>query len=299
MNLGAAETDLGPLSWVKGEIDIALGRSFDALSLAAEGEQAQLRTAQTHLHQAHGALSIVGLDGLTQFSEALEQLIGSMADGSLASGGIALAGRSISALRQFLDDLAAGAPNQPLRLGGLYKEIQIARGQPAPAPSDLFYPDLMLRPPRRDVPAQPLSPKQMRLERARLERGLLEVFRGKTGIGLQFMRTAIANVERAQTLPATRALWWASLGLFDALLSGDVAVTPPIKKLCARIDGQMRKLAEGSTVVGERLMRDVLYHVAAAPATTPLLREIKSAYKLDALIPSPDTSLECRWSCLG
>ena len=292
MNLGAAETDLGPLSWVKGEIDIALGRSFDALSLAAEGEQAQLRTAQTHLHQAHGALSIVGLDGLTQFSEALEQLIGSMADGSLASGGIALAGRSISALRQFLDDLAAGAPNQPLRLGGLYKEIQIARGQPAPAPSDLFYPDLMLRPPRRDVPAQPLSPKQMRLERARLERGLLEVFRGKTGIGLQFMRTAIANVERAQTLPATRALWWASLGLFDALLSGDVAVTPPIKKLCARIDGQMRKLAEGSTVVGERLMRDVLYHVAAAPATTPLLREIKSAYKLDALIPSPDTSLE-------
>jgi chemosensory pili system protein ChpA (sensor histidine kinase/response regulator) len=292
MNLGAAETDLGPLSWVKGEIDIALGRSSDALSLAAEGDQGQLRTAQTHLHQAHGALSIVGLDGLTQFSEALEQLIGGMADGSLASGAIALARRSISALRQFLDDLAAGAPNQPLRLASLYEEIQIARGLPAPAPSDLFYPDLMLRPPRRDVPAQPLSPKQMRLERARLERGLLEVFRGKTGIGLQFMRTAIANVERAQTLPATRALWWASLGLFDALLSSDVAVTPSIKKLCARIDGQMRKLAEGSTVVGERLMRDVLYHVAAAPATTQLLREIKSAYKLDALIPSPDTSLE-------
>jgi len=292
MNLGAAETDLGPLSWVKGEIDIALGRSFDALSLAAEGDQAQLRTAQTHLHQAHGALSIVGLDGLTQFSEALEQLIGSMADGPGTPDGIALARRSISALRQFLDDLAAGSPNQPLRLGGLYEEIQIARGQPAPAPSDLFFPDLMLRPPRRDVPAQPLSPKQMRLERARLERGLLEVFRGKTGIGLQFMRTAVANVERAQTLPATRALWWASLGLFDALLSGDVAITPAIKKLCARIDGQMRKLSEGSTVVGERLMRDVLYHVAAAPATTPLLREIKSAYKLDALIPSPDTSLE-------
>lgn len=292
MNLGAADTDLGPLSWVKGEIDLALGRSLDALSRAAEGDEFQLRAAQTHLHQAHGALSIVGLDGLTQFSEALEQLVGSLGEDASLPDRIELAKRAIAAMRQFLDDVAAGAPNQPLRLMGLYEEIQSARGLSAPSPSELFFPDLMLRPPRRDAPAQPLTPKQMRLERARLERGLLEVFRGRTEIGLQFMRTAVATVERAQTLPATRAVWWATLGLFDALLNDHLAVSPAIKKLCARIDGQMRKLAEGSTVVGERLMRDVLYYVATAPAVTPLLREIKSAYRLEALIPAPDTALE-------
>ena len=174
----------------------------------------------------------------------------------------------------------------------LYEEIQIARGQPKPARSELFFPDLMLRPPRRETPALPLTPKQLRLERARLERGVLEVLRGKTNIGLQFMRTAVATIERAQTLPATRALWWATLGLLDALLGGHLELSTEIKKLCARIDGQMRKLAEGSAVVGERLMRDVLYQVAVSPPVTPLIREIQSAYRLDSLIPTADSALE-------
>lgn len=288
----AADTDLGPLSWVKGEIDLALGRSAEALSQVVAGDDAQLRFAQSHLHQAHGALSIVGLDGLTQFSESLEQLVGSLTAEGANEDRIALARRGIAAMRQFLDELTAGSANQPLRLMPLYEEIQIARGQPKPARSELFFPDLMLRPPRRDTPAMPLTPQQMRLERARLERGVLEVLRGKTNIGLQFMRTAVAAIERAQTLPATRGLWWVTLGLIDALLGGHLELSTEIKKLCARIDGQMRKLAEGSAVVGERLMRDVLYQVAVAPAVTPLIREIKSAYRLDNLIPTADSALE-------
>ncbi|MBK8338277.1 MAG: Hpt domain-containing protein [Sterolibacteriaceae bacterium] len=288
----AADTDLGPLSWVKGEIDLALGRSAEALDLASDGDNAQLRFAHTHLHQAHGALSIVGLDGLTQFSEALEQLVGELTADNVTGERIALAKRAIGAMRQFLDELVAGSANQPLRLMPLYEEIQLARGQPKPARSELFFPDLMLRPPRREVPAAPLTPPQLRLERARLERGVLEILRGKTGIGLQFMRTAVATVERAQTLPATRALWWVTLGLIDGLLGGHVELSTEIKKLCARIDGQMRKLAEGSTVVGERLMRDVLYQVAVAPPATPLIREIQSTYRVDSLIPTADSALE-------
>ena len=65
------DLDIGPLSWVKGEIDLALERAGEAL--ATHGVQ-ELGTASKHLHQAHGALAIVGLDGITEFSEALEQL---------------------------------------------------------------------------------------------------------------------------------------------------------------------------------------------------------------------------------
>lgn len=288
----AADTDLGPLSWVKGEIDLALGRSAEALTLATDGDNSQLRFAHTHLHQAHGALSIVGLDGLTQFSEALEQLVGELNGDSATADRIALAKRAIAAMRQFLDELAAGSANQPLRLMPLYEQIQVARGQPKPARSELFFPDLMLRPPRRESPAVPLTPQQLRLERARLERGVLDLLRGKTSIGLQFMRTAVSSIERAQTLPATRALWWVTLGLLDALSGGHLELSTEIKKLCARIDGQMRKLAEGSTVVGERLMRDVLFQVAVAPPATPLIREIQSAYRVEGLIPTADSALE-------
>ncbi len=54
----AADIDLGPLIWVKGEIDLAFARTSDALTrfAASPTETAQLRFAHTHLHQARGAL---------------------------------------------------------------------------------------------------------------------------------------------------------------------------------------------------------------------------------------------------
>ena len=74
----AHELDLGPLTWVKGEIDLALDRAMTALAEAGSvpDSAGKIKFAQTHLHQAHGALSIVGLDSLTQFSEQLDRLLG-------------------------------------------------------------------------------------------------------------------------------------------------------------------------------------------------------------------------------
>ncbi|MBL8454517.1 MAG: hypothetical protein JNK97_17420 [Zoogloea sp.] len=82
----AHELDLGPLTWVKGEIDLALERSETALAEAgsAPDRLGRIKFAQTHLHQAHGALSIVGLDGLTQFSEHVDRLLGELAAGQVS-----------------------------------------------------------------------------------------------------------------------------------------------------------------------------------------------------------------------
>src|SRR6266571_50012 len=63
-----ADFDVGPLSWVKGEIDHAIQRSQEALRAFAanSSDAAQLKSSQSHLHQAHGALSIVDLEGITR-----------------------------------------------------------------------------------------------------------------------------------------------------------------------------------------------------------------------------------------
>src|SRR5574340_51735 len=149
----ANELDLGPLTWVKGEIDLALGRAIEAIdAYAADNtDSSRLRYAQTHLHQAHGALSIVGLDGVTQFSEALERLLSEMDAGSILATpqSVGVAQQGLQALRQYLDDIAAGMPNQPLKLLPAYEAVQQARAVDKVAPSDLFYPDLSVRPPRR------------------------------------------------------------------------------------------------------------------------------------------------------
>src|SRR5436309_15547641 len=72
-----ADFDVGPLSWVKGEIDHAIQRSQEALRAFAanSSDAAQLKSSQSHLHQAHGALSIVVLEGITRVSEELEGLL--------------------------------------------------------------------------------------------------------------------------------------------------------------------------------------------------------------------------------
>ena len=70
------ELDIGPLSWVKDEIELALAQvSGQMQKYASQQDAALLTEARANLHQAHGALSIVGLDGVTEFSRALERLL--------------------------------------------------------------------------------------------------------------------------------------------------------------------------------------------------------------------------------
>ena len=128
----ANEFDLGPLTWVKGEIDLALERSATALAEAGSvpDRLGRIKFAQTHLHQAHGALSIVGLDGLTQFSEQLDRLLGEMASGqvSFTPEVARLATRCIAAIGNYLDELTRGQPDQALKLLDLYAELAESRG---------------------------------------------------------------------------------------------------------------------------------------------------------------------------
>ena len=154
----AKETDLGPLTWVKGEIDAALQRTAAALAEAAHAADpaARVQFAQTHLHQVRGALSIISLDGLTQFADAAEVLLGLMSRGELAidRDSLALVTRAVASIGNYLEEIAHGAPDQPLRLAPLYEEIALARGLPLPCAADLFHPDLSRRPPRRDRPGR-------------------------------------------------------------------------------------------------------------------------------------------------
>jgi len=289
----AHELDLGPLTWVKGEIDLALERAMEALAEAGNSPDrpGRIKFAQTHLHQAHGALSIVGLDGLTQFSEQLDRLLGEMAATQVPSTpeAIRLATRCIAAIGNYLDELTRGQPDQALRLLGLYGELAQARGQDAPTAGELFFPDLTQRP-AFPAPAEGGDdPKRLRALRGRFERGLLKWFRNADDVaGPQEMRESVAGIESLQAVPASRAFWAAATAFFDALGQRGLPADAATKRLCGRIDAQMRRVMEGSSIVAERLMRDVLYHVATTPARSPAIDNVRKAYQLQALIPDAD-----------
>lgn len=293
------EHDLGPLTWVKGEIDQALDRAMAAIDKAAADEErgTQLQFAQSHLHQARGALSIIGLDGLTQFTDSVDKLLGELAREELAfSDDIAdLCRRAIAAIGNYLDELSHGAPDQALRLSRLHARIALARGVEAPSESDLFFPDLSAVIPRRPAP-QPLDAasetRLLRGLRIQFQRGMLAWLKKPDDPrGPQQMRDAVAGIESRQTQSNGRALWLAATAFFDVLSEGHVQSSPYIRRLGGRIDAQIRRLLAGSGQVSERLHRDALHIVARAPATTPLIKALHALYRLPALLPAPNAAV--------
>ena len=289
-----ATTDIGPLTWVKSEIDLALNRALEALARQDGDGATALPAARTHLHQARGALSIVGLEGVTRLAEALEQLLDAAEAGRLgpAAACADAASQAIGAVRRYLDELLAGRPDQALRLLPDYRAVMARLGHAEAPAADLFYPDLTPRPPRREQETPALAPDQAaaRIKAARLgfQRGMLKWLK-QDPQGLQDMRGALTAVEATQESPSARAFWWIGLAFLDALVAGRIPVTAETRHLCARIDTQIRKLLEGSRTVAERLMRDTLYHVAVAGDAGDHVARVRATYRLDSLLPATAT----------
>ncbi|MBL8395071.1 MAG: Hpt domain-containing protein [Candidatus Accumulibacter sp.] len=290
--------DIGPLTWVKSEIDLALERADKALQDFAAGatddhaDRTQIRFCRTHLHQVQGALTIVGLDGVTQVAEALEFLLEGMEKQELPAdpSTVDLIQRALAALRHYLDDLISGQPNQPMRLLSLYREVQSARGREHVQASDLFFPDLRMRPPQRSGPAVKLGRNEfehrLRQQRAHFQRGLLAWLRSPTaGAGAAEMLAAVKRIEAIQEMPSARAFWWVATAFLTALGEGALPPDAAARQLCSRIDLQSRRLLEGSSNVAERLMRDALYLVGIASSNHRAVRKVKEAYQLSTLLP--------------
>ncbi|MCL2657026.1 MAG: Hpt domain-containing protein [Betaproteobacteria bacterium] len=288
------ELDIAPLTWVRSEIDVALAHALEALDRAESGEAGAdaLRIAQNHVHQVQGALSIVGLDGVTQFAESLDALLGELAAGQipLAATHLQLLRRATVALSNYLSEVADGARHQPLRLYPLYAELAQARGVDAPARGELFFPDLSAR----TLPlSKPITvdatraAKEVRLQRSRFEKGLLNWLRAPASdVGPKAMLLAVRGISQLNAAPSARTFWWASIAFFDGLVQGAIKSDREAQRLCRRIDTQMRRLLEGAQVVAERLVRDVLFQVANAQFDSKHARAVRQAFQLDKLIPS-------------
>ena len=291
----ATEFDLGPLTWVKAEIDLALGRAEQALSeYQLSGDTTRLKFCRTHVHQVYGALSIVGLDGVTQVTESLEALLLAIEEGHASDKSGSAVELAIAAIHSYLDDLIAGEPNQPLRLLPAHTALAVARALPPPNPTDLFYPDSALRPPKRKTQFVPIASDVLKTllkaERARYQKGLLIWLKNPAQLetAVQSMRLALANIEASQETSAPRAFWWVAQAFMDTLVAAEQHDVPATRQLFSRIESQIRHLLEGSRNVAERLMRDVLYAVAQAPANiSPLVDEVQDVFGLRGLIPTP------------
>ncbi len=290
----APEFDLGPLSWVQGEIDHALSRGVEALTAfkASPRDATGLKHARAHIHQAAGAIQMVGLDAVTAYTDELERQLTRMEElpPPEAQAACDLVDRACRKLKIFLDELVSGANPVPLKLFPEYELMQQARGVRAAAPTDLFYPDLSPRAPK-IASGKTVTPKKLPSylvkQRRLYQRGLLAWLRGDEE-GARVMRDAVQGIEDVQTHSAQRSFWWAVGALLEGIVEKGVESGFGVKQLCGRVDLQIRRFVEGSAKVADRMRREVLYYVAISAPVGPQVQAVQRAYRLPGLIPTAD-----------
>jgi chemosensory pili system protein ChpA (sensor histidine kinase/response regulator) len=288
--------DLGPLTWVKTEIDHSLGQARENLDklAAASADRAPVKYILTHLHQATGALAMVGLGAATRFNEELEKLVAYLEgeDASQVPAAVAAAKKGIAALSAYLDTLLAGEPDFPMRLLAPYLDLNHARGANDANEGDLFFPDLAVA--FAPVPAgekldDAVLAKALQLQRSIYQQGLLKMLKGgDNSEALRQMQSAVSAIASLQAATPNRPFWSAANAFFDALVFGGLAVGPSTKPIFAKVDQQVKQLIDGSGKVAERLFRDLLLSVARSGAVAASITQLKDAYGLDRLIAVPD-----------
>ena len=286
------EFDIGPLTWVKGEMDNAMEAARVAVADWNGEDTNPLKAAAAHLHQVYGALQIVDLQGVSLVASEVERLLADMAaqqdtrNKDTADTVI----RAIGVLKNYLDGLMAGGVHAELKLAPIYQEIVARRGGEAPAPSELFYPDTSVRAPRKEpeVPMEDVARgRAIHTARSQYQRGLLLFLQNKDPMaGLMQMDQAVRQVERLAPGPAQFTFWWTAAGLMEMLRRGGVPTDYWLKRLCGRIDLQMRRLMEGSRQLADRLFRDVLYYVAQDDTPDGRGAEARERFQLQHYFPA-------------
>ncbi len=290
--------DTGPLSWVKDEIDQSLKKVLESFSEVNQNpsEFANLRFTIAHLYQVSGALDMVGLEGCKRYCHELEKLADSLAKQQTAVSPEVMEHLigAVEALSKYLQDLLNGQPDQPTKLYKTLKPIVEAQGETLDE-SELFFPDVDNSTPK-DLPSNPIEESSIPIfvseQRAAFQKSLLDWLRTKDAVALDGMRVAVAKVQQVQSKSAPRTLWWTASAFTDALAQEKVADNPGAKKLCSKLDRQLRNVAMGDGKVPSRLLRDLLYYVAISDRSTDTISAVKNTFELDAALPSETQAVE-------
>ncbi|KQN79311.1 chemotaxis protein [Duganella sp. Leaf61] len=296
----APPIDTGPLSWVMEEIREALARSRTALQeaggRAAEDQATQLQHAKTHLHQAHGALQMVDVEGVGQVTALAETALERFKSGAVkcTTDHVEAVTQLYQALVEYLEELLAGAPSQPARLYPYYRAVQEIVGAERIHPADLFFPDLARAvelPAAAD--AAPDAAPDYAACRQRFERALLPYLKSTDPAQQRehaaALTDAVAAVAAVQQEAKPRAFWLALQAFAELVAGGDIAGSVQVKQLFGMINLQLRRLSQGNAAQPDAMLRDALFFIAVAgpDSSSPTARALHTAFALDGLAP-PD-----------
>ena len=164
------DQDLGPLAWVLDELRKSLGGAVKSMRrFLREAEQAQesdlasldagsLRIARQQLHQASGALEMVGMAPPALVLRAMESAVQKFVQRPelCQDDSAAIIERASFALIEYLEGVLAGKPVSPVALFPQYRDVQTLAGADRVHPADLWPVERRFKEPDLEVTASPL-----------------------------------------------------------------------------------------------------------------------------------------------
>ena len=298
------DQDLGPLAWVLDELRKSLEGSVKAMrrfvrdaEAARESDLAALdagalRIARQQLHQACGALEMVGMASPALVLRAMESAVQKFVQRpeSCSDDAAAVIERASFALIEYLETVLAGKSVSPVALFPQYRDVQALAGADRVHPADLWPVELRFREPEGIVSAVPLpyGPQA----RARLDAAVLRIVKtGDLKAALSLRDTCLGFVA-SQEDRHSRAFWKIGAGFFEAFGTGLLPPDVYVKRVASRVLMQYATLAKGDLTIADRLVQDLLFFCAqagvaasAAQATVPSLHAVRQAFSLDRFKP--------------
>ncbi len=287
--------DLGPLAWVLDELRKSLDGATKALKrFVRDAEQARgsdlasldaapLRIARQQLHQAVGALEMVGLPGPALVLRAMEAVAQRFVQQPelCSEDAAARVERAGFALTEYLEVLLAGKPVSPVALFSQYREVQEVVKADRIHPADLW-----------PVPWQWLNVALPTgashgfdaISRTQLDSAVLQIMQGaQPALSTELAEQCAALARSAEQLHVATFLALMA-ACFQAIGARCLAVDLYVKRVLPRVLLQYASLARGETSLSDRLAHDLLFFCSQAKQLpngfTPLLEAVRQAYGL-------------------
>ncbi|MCU0957278.1 MAG: Hpt domain-containing protein [Hydrogenophaga sp.] len=294
-------SDLGPLAWVFDELRKSLDGANKAIRrFVRETEQARhsdleavdpasLRIARQQLHQAVGALEMVGLSAPAQVVRAMEAAVHRFVQKPLTCTPDAAerVERAGFALVEYLETVLNGRPVQPVALFPQYRDVQEIAVAERIHPADLWsheHRGLL-------VPAvEGVNP--LRCEpalRSLFDRLVLLVVKTQSAAAAQQLSKLCAGLSAGAGEARVQSFWRVAAAYFEALAQGLLPLDVYVKRAASRVLLQFATLAQGQTQISETLLHDLLFMCAQAqgyaPAKSVHLPVVREVFGLQAAPP--------------
>ena len=296
VELDVVINDLGPLAWVLDELRKSLESSSKALkrfvreAQAAKGsdlatlDASQLRLARQQLHQAVGALEMVGLAGPALVLRAMEAVVQKFVQHpELCDQAAALTIEHASfALTEYLEGVLADKPVSAVSLFPQYRDVQSILKADRIHPADLWSVQWRWIEPQT---AAAVTPRSYDAEaRGMLDQLVLQVMRGKAPVAAQSLKVMCLEFSANAVERHPRIFWKLAGAFFEALAHDSLPSDVYTRRAASRVLMQYASLGRGDTTVSERLAHDLLFFCAQAvvrpDADAPLLSAVRHAYGL-------------------